>query len=130
MQKEEEVTLGETQMFTRTLEYTLPGAEAPRSISVSVSAPEPAGTPGGDFRVLVEITGFAEPYKRHHYGVDEIQAILLGFRIVPVLVESMAEPDSRVTWLGSEDLGFWNKPYKDAPDSQPEPEPDPRPDKP
>ena len=111
-------------MFTRTLEYMLPGAEESRSITVSVSAPEPDPLPGGDFRVLVEITGFAKPYKRHYFGVDEIQAILLGLRIVPVLVQSMAEPGSRITWLGSEDLGFWNSPYEDEatlPAAEPEP---------
>jgi len=93
-------------ILTRTLEYTLPGAEEPTSVTVAVGVPEPDPLPGGDFRVLIEITGFAKPYKRHHFGVDPIQALLLGLRIVPDLIQSLAEPSSRVTWLGNEDLGF------------------------
>jgi hypothetical protein len=103
-------------MLTRTLEYTLPGSEEPRSITVTVSAPEPDPLPGGDFRVLVQITGVAKPYRRHHFGVDPIQALLLGLRIVPELIQSLAEPGSRVTWLGSEDLGFRYGEYGDIPD--------------
>jgi len=93
-------------VLTRELEYTLPGDPQPRSITVSIGAPEPDPEPGGDFRVLVEISGFTKPYKRHFYGVDPIQALLLGLRIVPDLIQTLAEPGSRVTWLGSEDLGF------------------------
>jgi hypothetical protein len=40
-------------MLERTLEYTLVGSEEPRSVSV----PERDPLPGGDFRVLIEITG-------------------------------------------------------------------------
>jgi hypothetical protein len=90
----------------RTLEYTLPGVEEPRSITVRVGAPEPDPQPGGDFRVLVEIKGFAKPYQKHFFGVDPIQALLLGLRIVPDIIPSLAEPGSRVTWLGEDDLGF------------------------
>jgi hypothetical protein len=93
-------------VLTRELEYTLAGAEQPHRITVSIGDPEPDPEPGGDFRVLVEISGFTKPYKRHFYGVDPIQALLLGLRIVPDLIETLAEPGSRVTWLGSEDLGF------------------------
>jgi hypothetical protein len=42
--------------------------------------------------VLVEIAGFAEPYKRYYHGVDPIQALLPGLRIVPDLIQSLAEP--------------------------------------
>jgi hypothetical protein len=90
----------------RTLEYTLLGIEEPHRITVCVGAPEPDPRPGGDFRVLVEIKGFAEPYQRHFFGVDPIQALLLGLRIVPDIIPSLAEPGSRVTWLGEDDLGF------------------------
>jgi hypothetical protein len=92
--------------LTRTLDYLLPGLDEPRRFTVSIGDPEPDPLPGGDFRVLVEITGFARPYQRHHFGVDPIQALLLGLRIVPDVIGALAEPGSRVTWLGGEDLGF------------------------
>jgi hypothetical protein len=92
--------------LTRTLEYTPPGAEEPRSITVSIGAPEPDPAPGGDMRVLVEISGFAEPYAKHILGVDSIQALLLALGIVPDLVQSLAGWGGCVAWLGSEDLGF------------------------
>jgi hypothetical protein len=93
-------------VLTRTLEYKRPGIEKPRKITVSVSAPEPDPLPRGDYRVLLTIKGFGKTYKRYHYGVDPLQAFLLALRIVPEDIRCLAEPDSRVTWLGSDDLGF------------------------
>lgn len=93
-------------LLTRTLEYSPPGTTAPREITVSIGAPEPDPAPGGDFRVLVEIAGFDKPYAQHICGVDAIQAMMMGIWIVPDVVRSLASRGSRVTWLGSEDLGF------------------------
>ena len=61
--------------LTRTLEYWRPGAEKPKKITVSVSAPEHDPKPRGDYRVLLTINGFGTTYKRYHYGVDPIQAL-------------------------------------------------------
>lgn len=93
-------------LLTRTLEYTPPGAAAPSRIEVTIGAPEPDPLPGGDCRVHVEIAGFAEPYARHFFGVDPIQALLLALGTVPDVIASLAGPGARVTWLGAEDLGF------------------------
>ena len=92
--------------LTRTLEYTPTGSEELQSITVSIGAPEPDPAPGGDFRVLVEITGFATPYTKYFHGVDPLQALMMGLWIVPDLVQSLAGKGSRVTWLGSDELGF------------------------
>jgi hypothetical protein len=56
--------------------------------------------------VLLTIKGFGTTYKRYHYGVDPIQALLLALWIIPEDIRCLADPGSRVTWLGSEDLGF------------------------
>jgi hypothetical protein len=93
-------------LLTRTLEYTPPGTVESRDITVSIGTPERDPEPGGDFRVLVEISGFDEPYARHFHGVDAIQAMMMGLWIVPDLVRSLAGRGARVTWLSSEHLGF------------------------
>lgn len=91
----------------RTIEYTPPGSsERPCEVVVSIGTPEPDPVPGGDFRVLVEISGFPQPYRKHFHGVDPIQALLLALWTVPDIVGSLAGQGARVTWLGSEDLGF------------------------
>jgi hypothetical protein len=93
-------------VLTRTLECTSQGAVVSRDITVSIGAPEPDPMPGGDFRVLVEISGFDKPYAQYFHGVDAIQAMMMGTWIVPDLVRSLAGRGARVTWLGSENLGF------------------------
>lgn len=93
-------------VLTRTLEYHRPGAEKPKKITVSVSAPEPDPLPRGDYRVLLTIKGFGKTYTKYHYGVDPIQALLLALRIIPEDIRCLADPGSRVTWLGGDDLGF------------------------
>jgi hypothetical protein len=57
--------------------------------------------------------------------VDPIQALLLGLRIVPELIHSLAEPGSRVTWLGSEDLGFRYGDYADRTEAESTEPPEP-----
>jgi len=93
-------------VLTRTLEYTPLGADGPRNVTVSVGPPEPDPRPGGEVRVLVEISGFEEPYSRYFCGVDGIQALVFGLGIVPDVVRSLAGEGGRVTWLDSEDLRF------------------------
>lgn len=92
--------------LTRSLEYTLPGIDGLREITVSIGAPERDPASGGDFRVLVEITGFDSPCSKYFHGVDAIQAMMMSLWIVPDLVRSLAGRGARVTWLGNEDLGF------------------------
>ena len=92
--------------FVRTLQMTVPGSSEARDIVIRIGLPEPDPLPGGDFRVLVEIDGFEEPYSRHYYGVDELQAFLHGCWIVPYSLPSLAPAGARFTWLGGIDLGF------------------------
>jgi hypothetical protein len=93
-------------LLTRKLAYSPQGTEILRDVTVSIGAPEPDPNPGGDFRVLLEIAGFDDPYAKHFCGVDEIQAMMMALWIVPDVVRSLAGRGARVTWLGSEDLGF------------------------
>jgi hypothetical protein len=96
--------------FTRKLELTMPDSGEVRDIEVRIGLPEPDARPGGDFRALVEIDGFEEPYARHVCGVDELQALLGGCWLVPHLLQSMVPEGARLTWLGEEDLGFGSSP--------------------
>jgi hypothetical protein len=91
--------------LTRTLEYTATGSAEPRSITVSIGEPEPDPLPGGDHRVRLEISGFDEPYEQYVHGVDPIQALLMALWRVPEVIALRAR-GGRVTWLGSDALGF------------------------
>lgn len=92
--------------LTRTLQMALAGSTDVRDIFVRIGLPERDPLPGGDFRVLVEIQGFDQPYARHFHGVDELQAFLAGCWIVPQVLTALASAGARLTWLGDEDLGF------------------------
>jgi hypothetical protein len=82
------------------------GSNDVRDIIVRIGLPERDPIPGGDFRVLVEIDGFDEPYARYFHGVDELQALLAGCWIVPQMVAVLAPAGAKLTWLGDDDLGF------------------------
>lgn len=90
----------------RTLQMTVPGSHDTRDIVVRIGLPEPDPVPGGDFRVLVEIDGFDEPYSRYFHGVDELQALLAGCWTVPHVLAALAPVGARLRWLGEDDLGF------------------------
>jgi hypothetical protein len=92
--------------FTRTLHLTEAGSSEAREILVRLGAPEPDPAEGGDFRVLMEIEGFDEPYARHFHGVDALQAFLEGCWLVPPMLSALAPAGARLTWLGEDDLGF------------------------
>src|SRR6478609_454493 len=92
--------------FVRTLQITEAGSSDARDIVVRIGLPEPDPVPCGDFRVLVEIDGFDQPYSRHFHGVDELQAFQEGCRIVPQILPVLAPAGARLTWLGGDDLGF------------------------
>lgn len=92
--------------LTRTREWTREGAEGARAITVTVSAPERDPVTGGYFRVLVDISGFDQACSQYFHGLDAIQATLTGLWSVPDLVRSLAGRGGRVTWVGSDELGF------------------------
>ena len=95
-----------SKLFMRTLQMTVAGSSDVRDIVIRIGLPEPDPVPGGDFRVLVEIDGFDQPYSRHFHGVDELQAFLEGCRIVPQILPALAPAGAALTWFGGEDLGF------------------------
>lgn len=95
-----------TRALVRTLGMTLPGSNDVHDIVVRIGLPEPDPLPGGDFRALVEISGFDEPYSRHSYGVDELQAFLAACWIVPPILATLAPTGAKLRWLGDDDLGF------------------------
>jgi hypothetical protein len=90
----------------RTLQMTVAESTEIRDIIVRIGLPEPDPDPARDFRVLVEINGFDQPFARHFHGVDELHAFLEGCRIVSQILPALAPAGARLTWLGGDDLGF------------------------
>lgn len=92
--------------FIRKLQVTSPAFMEAREVVVRIGLPERDPLPGGDFRVLVEISGLDEPYNSFIHGVDELHAFLSGCWMVSEMLPALAPKGSRVTWLGQDDLGF------------------------
>lgn len=92
--------------LTRTLEFVPTPGEPAREIVVTIGEPEPDPEPGGDFRCRLVISGFEKPYDHHFHGVDPIQALINAVWIVPDAVGMLSGRKGRVTWLGTEGLGF------------------------
>lgn len=93
-------------VFTRTLQLTTADSSTARDVVVRIGLPEPDPLPGGDFRVLVEVTGIDKPYARHFFGVDGLQAFLGACGILSQLLPGLVPAGARLTWLGDEHLGF------------------------
>ena len=96
----------ENRQFTRKLQLAFDGSAEVREVIVHIGLPERDPVPGGDFRVLVEITGIDEPYTSHIHGVDELHAFLCGCWLVTGILPALVPNDARLTWLGDENLGF------------------------
>ena len=92
--------------FTRKLQLTFDGSAEVREVVVHIGFPERDPLPGGDFRVLVEITGFDEPCTSLIHGVDELHAFLSGCWLVTGILPALVPTGARLTWLGDENLGF------------------------
>ncbi len=92
--------------FMRTLQMTVARTSDVRDIVVRIGLPGRDPAPGGDFRVLVEIDGFDEPYASHIHGVDELHAFLSGCWLVTEILPALIPNGARVSWLGDENLGF------------------------
>jgi hypothetical protein len=60
---------------------------AARTITVSISAPEPQGDM---YAAVVDIAGFDEPCTKRIYGADAEQAAELASKTVPTLLELRA----------------------------------------
>lgn len=101
-----------THPFTRKLALTLAGSAEPHEVVVHIGLPERDPIPGGDFQVLVEITGLDEPYTSRIHGVDELHAFLSGCWLVAEILPALVPTGARLTWLGDEDLGFKPRPTR------------------
>lgn len=102
------------QMIERQIDYTPEPGGPVTAITVRIEAPEPMGE---DWSAVLEIVGFAEPYRKKHYGVDSMSAVLAAARTAPVMLASIAGPGT-LTWLGDADLGFPFLPFGDEPDEE------------
>lgn len=90
----------------RELEFHPADGGPPRRVVVSFSVPAPSDSSGEEWRCRLEIAGLREtPHVQDFPGVDALQALLSAIRIVPLLLRLDAR-GGRLTWLGSEDLGF------------------------
>lgn len=92
--------------FVRTLQLKEIGVEVLRDVIVQIGLPEPDPRPGGDYRVLLQIEGFAQPYSRHFHGVDELQALLAACWVLPAVLGALTPSGAALSWLGEHDLGF------------------------
>lgn len=95
-----------TSPFVRRLELKSADPVDSREVVVRIGLPERDPLPGGDFRVLVEVSGLEEPYSSFVHGVDELHAFLSGCWMVTEILPALAPKGSQVTWLGQDDLGF------------------------
>ncbi len=92
--------------FIRKLELSPADSGEVRDVVVQIGFPERDPAPGGDFRVLVEITGLDEPYRSFVHGVDELHALLSGCWLMTEILPALIPDGARLTWLGDENLGF------------------------
>lgn len=95
-------------MITRTIEYHPANGSPAQPITVTIGPVEPDPHPGGDWQAWLKIEGFPEPYALPIYGVDGVQATHCALCLASVIVRSLAEKGSRLTFLGEDDptLGF------------------------
>ncbi len=74
-------------MQTQKLQWVPAGGGPARTITVTISAPEPQGEM---YAAVVDIAGFDEPCTKRIYGVDASQAAELASKTVPTLLELRA----------------------------------------
>jgi hypothetical protein len=86
-------------------ERELEVAGAARAV-VRIGRPTPDAQEGGDWRCPFQIVGLADDAVHEAFGLDAVQAIQLCFQMIDIYLAS--ERGARdITWLGSEDLGFF-----------------------
>jgi hypothetical protein len=95
-------------MAERTFRFE-PSVGSARPVVVRVGVP--VGVEDGEGRhewsCAIEVVGLGRAVRRHVYGVDGIQALLLALGVLDAHVRRLAIiRKGRLTWLGSEDLGL------------------------
>lgn len=87
----------------RELEYLAPGASAPVSIKVTISPPFQEGN---TWSCTLTIDGFGDDCAITVQHEDTIGAIAKALCLAPIALRQLVEPGGRLTYHGSEDLGF------------------------
>ena len=94
-------------VIERELEYWPAGAPDSIPIRVRIGIPiqDVECTYGLAWSCRLTIEGFGRPYSMAIPQVDAIAALLAALSLAPHVLDAHARP-GRLTWLGSEDLGF------------------------
>ena len=96
-------------MIERLLEYWPVGATTSQPIRVSIGEPA-QDVPCDDGTVawscVLTIEGFPEPYSHPVCGEDSMQALIIAVTMAAPAELARLAAGGRVTFLGSEDLGF------------------------
>jgi hypothetical protein len=87
----------------RELEYLAPGASAPVPIRVAISLPLQMGP---KWSCMLRIKRAADEHVMPVHHADSIGAITEALYLAPIVLRQLVEPGGRLTYLGSEDLGF------------------------
>jgi hypothetical protein len=93
----------EVAEVVRELEYLAPRASASVPIKVVISLPLRTGT---KWSCMLSIKGFADEHVMPVHHADSIGAITEALYRAPNVLQQLVEPGGRLTYLGSEDLGF------------------------
>jgi hypothetical protein len=89
----------------RTLGLVKPGHEAVTDVRVRVG--RPFSDPQGDWICPVQIIGIGDEEVAEIYGIDAIQALILGLQIIGTQLAAAARSGLDLRWYeGSPDLGF------------------------
>lgn len=91
-------------MIERELDYWAPEATGARPIRVHIGMPEPH--PDHGWQCTITIAGFEQPYSRPLYESDAVGAMSTALAIAPFLLRTFVAHGGRLTYQGSEELGF------------------------
>lgn len=87
----------------RELEYLAPGAPAPVPIKVAI---RPPFQDGDTWFCTLTISGFGDDHARTVQHADTIGAIMEALYLAPIALRELTPAGGRLTYHGSEDLGF------------------------
>ncbi|HEX8242156.1 MAG TPA: hypothetical protein VF541_01625 [Longimicrobium sp.] len=90
----------------RTLELMKPGSDAAAEVRVRVGRPFKDPDPEGDWICPVQILGIGDEEVTDIYGIDAIQALILGLQIIGTQLAAAARSGLELRWFESPDLGF------------------------
>ena len=90
----------------RTLELKKPGSNAVTEVRVRIGRPIQDPEPDNDWICPVQIVGLGDEQIADVYGIDGVQALLLGLQKVGIDLAAAARAGMELRWLGGPDLGF------------------------